>query len=610
VEFDDLQNLQGAGTNAEEGSSVDPTHPPGAGISPNRINELVADLLETTGLVAPDRLAGVRSSAGGGSIAQAIVDEGLAAPGVDTPPPSPIGARGLRQVASDHSHLPQIDLTAEGVDKNAASQIPTHVLERALAIPYKLEDDRLFVAVADPTNVQAVDELRIATRYTLEIGVAPAGDIEVELKRVVRATEAWERAALVEDELEEEELEEDSDDLEADDGVSDAPLVRLVNSIILQAAEDGASDVHFDPQDDSLVVRLRVDGVLHEVQRIPKRLAPGVTTRLKVLAKLDIAERRKPQDGRISLNAKAAGRMLDIRVAVLPTVEGEGVVMRLLDKSKRPPTLIELGLSDEMRDQFAEIIKKPTGALLVTGPTGSGKSTTLYASLAEISRPEINVITVEDPVEYRLAGLNQVQVNVKAGLTFASALRSILRSDPDVVMVGEIRDAETAKISIEAALTGHFVLSTLHTNDAPSALTRLNEMGVEPFLTGSAVTAVLAQRLVRKLCTHCCEMYMATQEEMLEARFSPEQAAAADGVGLYRKKGCPRCNQTGYKGRVGVYQLMTMSEELSRLAAQHASREEIERAGMETGMKTLWDDGLQKVASGLTSIEELARVLV
>jgi type IV pilus assembly protein PilB len=610
VEFDDLQNLPGAGTNSEEGSSVEPVHPPGA-FAPNVVTELVADLLETTGLIPPDRLAGVRSAAVGGSIGQAIVDEGLAAPGVDTPPPSPIGARGLRQVASDHSHLPQVDLNAEGVDKNAAGQIPTHVLERAMAIPYKLEDDRLFVAVADPTNVQAVDELRIATRYTLEIGVAPAEDIEVELKRIVRATEAWERAALVEDELDEEDaLSEEEDDLEADDGVSDAPLVRLVNSIILQAAEDGASDLHFDPSEDALVVRLRVDGVLHEVQRIPKRLAPGVTTRLKVLAKLDIAERRKPQDGRISLNAKAAGRMLDIRVAVLPTVEGEGVVMRLLDKSKRPPTLEELGLSDEMRAMFAEIIKKPTGALLVTGPTGSGKSTTLYASLAEISRPEINVITVEDPVEYRLAGLNQVQVNNKAGLTFATALRSILRSDPDVVMVGEIRDAETAKISIEAALTGHFVLSTLHTNDAPSALTRLNEMGVEPFLTGSAVTAVLAQRLVRKLCTHCCEMYMATQQEMLEARFTPEQAAAADGVGLYRKKGCPRCNQTGYKGRVGVYQLMTMSETLSRLAAQHASREEIERAGMETGMKTLWDVGLQKVASGLTSIEELARVLV
>ncbi|HEX5467978.1 MAG TPA: GspE/PulE family protein [Gaiellaceae bacterium] len=608
MEFDDLQNLSNTGTSGEEASSAKPRPPAGA-FAPNPVNELVADLLETTGLIAPDRLAGVRSSAAGTTISQAIVDEGLAAPGVDTPPPSPLGARGLRQVAGDHSHLPRVDLALEGVDKNAAGQIPTHVLERALAIPYKLEDDRLYVAVADPTNVQAVDELRIATRYTLEIGVAPAEDIELELRRIVRQTEAWERAALVEDELEEEEAEE-SDDLEADDGVSDAPLVRLVNSIILQAAEDGASDLHFDPQDDALVVRLRVDGVLHEVQRIPKRLAAGVTTRLKVLAKLDIAERRKPQDGRISLNAKAAGRMLDIRVAVLPTVEGEGVVMRLLDKSKRPPTLAELGLSDEMRDQFAEIIEKPTGALLVTGPTGSGKSTTLYASLAEISRPEINVITVEDPVEYRLAGLNQVQVNIKAGLTFATALRSILRSDPDVVMVGEIRDAETAKISIEAALTGHFVLSTLHTNDAPSALTRLNEMGVEPFLTGSAVTAVLAQRLVRKLCTHCCEMYMATQEEMMEARFTPEQAAAADGIGLYRKKGCPRCNQTGYKGRIGVYQLMIMSETLSRLAAQHASREELERAGMEMGMKTLWDDGLQKVAAGLTSIEELARVLV
>jgi type IV pilus assembly protein PilB len=263
-----------------------------------------------------------------------------------------------------------------------------------------------------------------------------------------------------------------------------------------------------------------------------------------------------------------------------------------------------------MRDEFEQILHRPTGALLVTGPTGSGKSTTLYASLAQVNRPEINIITVEDPVEYRLTGLNQVQVNPKAGLTFANSLRSILRSDPDVVMVGEIRDAETAKISIEAALTGHFVLSTLHTNDAPSALTRLNEMGVEPFLTGSAVTAVLAQRLARKLCTHCCEMYIPTREEMLNARFTPDQVAAADGVSLYRKRGCPRCNQTGYKGRIGIYQLMVMSEAVGRLATQRASREDLERAAMETGMRTLWDDGLAKVASGLTSIEELGRVLV
>jgi type IV pilus assembly protein PilB len=285
-------------------------------------------------------------------------------------------------------------------------------------------------------------------------------------------------------------------------------------------------------------------------------------------------------------------------------------VMRLLDKSKKAPTLTELGLADAMRVQMEDLIRRPTGAILVTGPTGSGKSTTLYAALTEINRPEINIITVEDPVEFRLGGVNQVQINTRAGLTFAAALRSILRSDPDVVMVGEIRDGETAKISIEAALTGHLVLSTLHTNDAPGALTRLNEMGVEPFLTGSAVSAVLAQRLARKLCTHCCEMYTPTTDEMIKARVSPEVAAAADGIVFYRKKGCPRCGQTGYKGRIGVYQLLVMSEQLESLAASKASREELERAAIEEGMRTLWDDGLAKVAAGLTSLEELARVTV
>jgi type IV pilus assembly protein PilB len=618
MEFDELQPLRRAGASdgEETPGGVEPEYPPGAGIPTNPIAQLVADLLETTGLIPLDRLTIARSRAGVGSLAQAIMDEGLApstellVPGQRTESPAASDKDKARRLAESH-HLPYVDLASIAVQKLAAEAIPAHVLERAGAVPYEIADGRLRIAIGDPMNVQAIDDLRLATTYTLEIGVAPEEEIELELKRLQKAAEAWDRAALVEEEFDlGDEEAEDGDDLEADDGVSDAPLVRLVNSIILQAAEDGASDIHFDPQDDALVVRSRVDGVLHELQRIPKRLAPGVTTRLKVLAKLDIAERRKPQDGRISLNAKAAGRLLDIRVAVLPTVEGEGVVMRLLDKSRRPPTLAELGLSDEMRAIFEEIVVKPTGALLVTGPTGSGKSTTLYASLNEINRPEINIITVEDPVEYRLAGLNQVQVNLRAGMTFSAALRSILRSDPDVVMVGEVRDAETAKMAIEAALTGHFVLSTLHTNDAPSALTRLNEMGVEPFLTGSAVTAVLAQRLARKLCTHCCEMYMATREEMLEARFSPEQAASADGVALYRKRGCPRCNQTGYKGRIGVYQLMVMNEDISRLAAQHASREELERAALSTGMKTLWEDGLSKVVSGLTSLEELARVLV
>jgi type IV pilus assembly protein PilB len=472
-----------------------------------------------------------------------------------------------------------------------------------VAVPVSLRDNRLLVAIADPANILGVDELKIATRYQIDLAVAAREDIVLELERLERQTELTETQSA----LDEIEVVEEEDDLEVDDGVSDAPLVRLVNSIIMQAAGDGASDIHFEPQEDALLVRSRVDGVLSEVQRIPKRMAAGVTTRLKVLAKLDIAERRRPQDGRIAITT--GGRLMDIRVAVLPTVEGEQVVMRLIDKSRKTPTLESLGLSEAMRDTIAAVIRKPTGALLVTGPTGSGKSTTLYASLAEISKPEINIITVEDPVEYRLVGINQVQINTKADLTFGAALRSILRSDPDVIMVGEIRDAETAKMAIESALTGHFVLSTLHTNDAPGAITRLNEMGVEPYLTGSAVSAVLAQRLARKLCTNCCEMYAPTIDELIAARIAPETAQAREGMVLYRRVGCPRCGRSGYKGRIGVFQLLVMNDELEALAARNAPREEIERAAAAAGMRSLWDDGIAKAAAGLTSIEELARVV-
>ncbi len=569
----------------------------------NESVELLVDLLAATRLIPADRLAVARGRAQQtGSLAGALVAEGIAS------------AEGVARMYAARHRLPLVDLAVAGVDAEAAKLVPAHVLERVVAIPYGLDGDVLRIAVADPSNLHGMDELRLATRHPVELAVASRDDVLLEIRRVVRAKETFgEQAqalqaadAAVALEVEEEAV----TDLEADDGVSDAPLVRLVNSVIFQAAEDGASDVHFEPQEDSLLVRFRIDGVLQEMQRIPKRLAPGVTTRLKVLAKLDIAERRKPQDGRISLNAASAGRMLDVRVATLPTVEGESIVMRLLDKSKRPPTLEELGLSEDMRRRLTEIISRPTGALLVTGPTGSGKSTTLFAALNQISRAEINVITVEDPVEYRLPGVNQVQINQRAGLTFAAALRSILRSDPDVVMVGEIRDGETAKISIEAAMTGHLVLSTLHTNDAPSALTRLNEMGVEPFLTGAAVTGVLAQRLARKLCSHCCEMVTPSVDELIAARVSPDVAAASDGMVLYRKRGCPRCNQTGYRGRIGIFQLLAMTEELAGLAAAKASREEIERAALGTGMRTLWDDGLAKVSSGLTSVEELARVTV
>jgi type IV pilus assembly protein PilB len=587
-------------TGARPGPTAEPLSTP---YGVNECVELVIDLLAATRLVPEDKLAMARGRAKHTrSLGDALVEEGVAS------------SDGIARMLAARHQLPLVDLQLLELDVAAAREVALHVLERVVAVPYAYGDGTLRIAVADPSNLHGIDELRLATRQPLELGVASREDVLATIRKLVRTSEAFGARAAVAQEEEElrafEKEEDDLTDLEADDGVSDVPLVRLVNSILFQAAEDGASDIHFEPQEDALVVRFRVDGVLQEMQRIPKRLLPGVTTRLKVLAKLDIAERRKPQDGRISLNAAAAGRMLDVRVATLPTVEGESLVMRLLDKSKRPPTLEELGLSDSMQATLSEIVKRPTGALLVTGPTGSGKSTTLFAALSQISRPEINIITVEDPVEYRLAGINQVQINARAGLTFAAALRSILRSDPDVVMVGEIRDGETAKISIEAALTGHLVLSTLHTNDAPSALTRLNEMGVEPFLTGAAVTGVLAQRLARKLCTHCCEMFQPSIDELVAARVSRDVAAASDGMVFYRKKGCPRCNQTGYKGRIGIFQLLAMTEDLASLAATKASREEIERAALGGGMKTLWDDGIAKVAAGLTSIEELARVTV
>ncbi|HJU48914.1 MAG TPA: ATPase, T2SS/T4P/T4SS family [Gaiellaceae bacterium] len=585
-----LRSVRGDG----EGSASGPPSRLAADLGFATINDLVAELVAATDIVAPDRLAAARGRAGIGSLAQALEIEGVATP------------TGVARAHARKFDLPYIDLSEERVSPDAAEQIPLRTLKRVVAIPVSRLGDRLRVAVADPGNVHGIDELKIATRYALDLAVASREDILAELDRIARQSEVTETQSYL-DEIEV--VDEDADDLEADDGVSDAPLVRLVNSIIMQAAGENASDIHFAPQEDALVVRVRIDGVLQELQRIPKRMASGVTTRLKVLAKLDIAERRRPQDGRISLNASAVGRLLDIRVAVLPTVDGEQVVMRLIDKSRKAPTLEALGLSESMRQTLAEVIVRPTGALLVTGPTGSGKSTTLYAGLTEIMRPEINIITVEDPVEYRLQGINQVQINTKADLTFAAALRSILRSDPDVIMVGEIRDGETAKMAIESALTGHFVLSTLHTNDAPGAITRLNEMGVEPFLTGSAVSAVLAQRLARRLCTNCCEMYTPTAEELMQAHISPETAAAREGMVLYRKIGCPRCNRTGYKGRIGIFQLLVMNEELEALTARNASRDVIDHAAANAGMRSLWDDGVAKAAAGLTSLEELARVI-
>ncbi len=577
----------------------------------NERSTLVADLVGQTGLIPADRLALLAPRLGSGTaFGDALVAEGF------------VSDEGVARVLASRYQLPLVDLDHTQIRDELRSVIPRDVLQRAVAVPFREDGRDLHVAIADPRNVAGLEELRHATPLGLQIAVAPRRQITAQLARIAHAPAVAPASAAGDlfsapapaarresvDPATAVSLAEGGLVPGAEDG-SDAPLVRLVNSVILQAAEDGASDVHFVPQEDALIVRFRVDGVLHEIQRIPKRLAAGVTTRLKVLAQIDIAERRKPQDGRISLRLDANDRILDIRVATLPTVEGETIVMRLLDQSKQTPTLESLGLSDDMRTQFSEIIKHPYGALLVTGPSGAGKSTTLYAALNQINRPEINIITIEDPVEYRLAGVNHIQVNVRAGLTFAAALRAIVRSDPDVVMVGEIRDAETAKISIEAAMTGHFVLSTLHTNDAPGAISRLSEMGVEPYLTGSAVSAVLAQRLARRLCTHCCELYSPSADELLRARVAPDLAASLDGAAFYRKRGCPRCGHTGYRGRIGVFQFLRMSESLQELAVRHVSREELERAALGEGMRSMWDDGIQKVAAGLTTIEELTRVL-
>jgi type IV pilus assembly protein PilB len=388
--------------------------------------------------------------------------------------------------------------------------------------------------------------------------------------------------------------------------VEDAPIVKYVNLLITQAIQDRASDIHLEPTEHDLRVRFRIDGVLHEVMRSPRAIQSGVISRLKIMADINIAERRIPQDGRLSVSAH--GRKVDLRVATLPTVWGEKVVMRILDNSTARLDLADLGFSDANYERYSQSFTKPYGMILVTGPTGSGKSTTLYATLNIVSRPEVNVITVEDPVEYRLPDINQVQTNNKAGLTFASALRSILRSDPDIVLIGEVRDHETGQIAVEAALTGHLVLSTLHTNDAPSAITRLTEMGIEPFLVGSALDCVLAQRLARRLCPKCKEGYTPSRESLVQLRFPWQDGEPLPQ--LFRPVGCSMCAKTGYKGRLALHEVMPVSEEIERLAVERASATAIEQVARSQGMKTLREDGLDKVLAGVTSMDEILRVVV
>ncbi|WP_336923555.1 GspE/PulE family protein [Aquipuribacter sp. SD81] len=494
-----------------------------------------------------------------------------------------------------------VDLTEAPVDATAVAALNATICRRHTVLPIGYDDGgRLRLAMADPGNVFALDDVRQITGREARPVVATRDDLLAAIDRYCRADADMDDITSAID------GEEADDELaHVREVVEDAPIVKYVNMLITQAIQDRASDIHVEPGEDALRIRCRIDGVLHEVMRSPKAIASGVVSRLKIMSDIDIAERRKPQDGRLSINAN--GRKIDLRVATLPTVWGEKVVMRILDNSNTRMALTDLGFSDSNAERFKTSYVKPYGMILVTGPTGSGKSTTLYATLNVVSKPEINVITVEDPVEYRLPGINQVQVNPKAGLTFAAALRSILRSDPDVVLLGEIRDHETAQISIEAALTGHLVLSTLHTNDAPSAVTRLTEMDVEPFLVGSALDAVLAQRLARRLCGKCSEDYVPDRAELEAVRFGlhPDEPVPT----LRRPVGCTACAKTGYKGRLALHEVMLVSEEIERLTVARASATEIGAIAREQGMTTLRQDGMAKVRAGVTTVDEILRVV-
>ena len=498
-------------------------------------------------------------------------------------------------------NLPFVELVEYPVDRVAVSVVPASVCRRYNVLPIAVEEGRMLLAMVDPGNVFALDDVRAAARMSVMPVVAEKSDLLAAIERYYRAD--GELSDLTST-LEEESGPVESDGLgEAVD--DDVPIVRFVNLIVSQAIQDRASDIHIEPAERDLRVRYRIDGVLHEMQRAPKSIQNGVISRLKIMSDIDIAERRKPQDGRMSV--MHAGRKIDLRVATLPTVWGEKIVMRILDNAESDMKLSDLGLLERNAEAYRSSYTKPYGMILVTGPTGSGKSTTLYTTLHTVSRPEINVITVEDPVEYRMAGINQVQVNPKAGLTFASALRSILRSDPDVVLLGEIRDHETAQIAIEASLTGHLVLSTLHTNDAPSAVTRLTEMGIEPFLVGSALDCVVAQRLARRLCSRCKVEYQPEAKDLVNLRVGYDPATPVPT--LFQPVGCTHCSNTGYRGRIAIHELMIVSEEIERLAVARASAADIARAAREQGMLTLREDGWSKAKLGYTSIEEILRVV-
>ena len=500
-------------------------------------------------------------------------------------------------------HVPSVDLAGYEPDPILTKLIPGDVATKFMALPISRSGRRLVVAMANPSNIFAIDDIKFITGYEVEPHVA----FELALKKAI--DRAYDSAGTMADVMKgmEEELAvvEEDDTAEADAGIAgadEAPIVKLVNSLIADAVRKGASDIHIEPYEKSMRVRFRIDGVLHEMMSPPFKFKAAIISRLKIMAELDIAERRVPQDGRIKI--KVVNRTIDLRVSSLPTIFGEKIVMRILDKTNLNIDLEKLGFEPKAMKDFCSAIASPYGMVLVTGPTGSGKTTTLYSALSRINTPEVNVLTAEDPVEYNLDGINQVIVHEDIGLTFAASLKAFLRQDPNIIMVGEIRDIETASIAVKAALTGHLVLSTLHTNDAPSAIGRMLDMGIEPFLVASSVNLILAQRLVRKACMACKHPIELDQEILRELQLDAQEAASAT---FAEGSGCVECSNTGYRGRQGIYEVMSMSPRIRDLTLDRASASEIKKAAIAEGMLTLRRDGLEKLKRGQTTAQEILK---
>jgi type IV pilus assembly protein PilB len=519
----------------------------------------------------------------------------------------------LVEFLSEQFSVPAVNLNGMEVDEKIIGLIPGDVARKYTLLPISKVGAKLTVALSDPSNVFALDDIKFMTGYHVEPAVASEGALRNAIAQYYGTTQSIELKKVMEDLTEDEnadlELLEGEEDLDLgtiEEESNEAPVIRLVNIILTDAIKKGASDIHIEPYEKDYRVRFRIDGVLYEMMTPPAKLREAITSRVKIMSRLDIAEKRLPQDGRIKIKTRVSGRVkdLDFRVSVMPTIFGEKLVLRLLDKDQLMLDMTRLGFEPDSLRRFEQAILKPYGMVLITGPTGSGKTNTLYSALSRINQPGVNIMTAEDPVEFNLPGINQVQMKEQIGLNFATALRSFLRQDPNIILVGEIRDFETAEVAIKAAMTGHLVMSTLHTNDAPSSINRLMNMGIEPFLVATSVHLVGAQRLVRRICNNCKEPADEPLSALRDVGFSEEEAHS---LRLYRGEGCERCNKTGYKGRIALFEVMDVTDDVREMILSGATATELKRMAVENGMTTLRESGLQKVRDGVTTVEEVVR---